>query len=80
MILVESEVDVSLKRLFRSAGARWLNPERRARCQCGAAVMERSRVLLEAVEDLTALEELGEGVLDCADGEAWLALLARRAG
>lgn len=46
----------------------------------GAAVMERSRSLPEAVEDLAVLEELGEGVLDCADGAAWLALLARRAG
>ena len=32
----------------------------------GAAVMERSRSLLEAVEGLAVLEELGEGVLDCA--------------
>lgn len=46
----------------------------------GAAVMERSRSLLEAVEDLAALEELGEGVLDGADGAAWLAMLGRRAG
>jgi hypothetical protein len=29
---------------------------------------------------LAVLEELGEGLLDCADGEAWLALLARRVG
>lgn len=45
----------------------------------GAAMMERSWTLLGAVDDLAVLEELGEGVLDCADGEAWLALLARRA-
>ena len=44
----------------------------------GAAVMEQSRARLEVIEDLTALEELGEGILDCADGEGWLALLARR--
>jgi len=46
----------------------------------GAGVMERSRSLLEAVENWVVLEELGEMLLDCADGEAWLAALARRAG
>ena len=45
----------------------------------GAAVMERGRALLERIEEPAVLEELGEGVLDCADGEAWLALLARQA-
>jgi hypothetical protein len=40
--------------------------------------MERSRALLETIEESTVLEELGEGVLDCADGEAWLAMLARQ--
>ena len=45
----------------------------------GAAVMERSRALLERIEEPAVLEELGEGVLDCADGEAWLALLTRQA-
>jgi len=46
----------------------------------GAGVMARSRSLLEGVEDGVVLEELGEMLLDCADGEAWLAALARRAG
>ena len=46
----------------------------------GAAVMERSGVLLERIAEPAVLEELGEGELDCADGEAWLAMLARRAG
>ena len=41
--------------------------------------MERSRALLERVEEMAVLEELGEAVLDCGDGEAWLAVLARRA-
>lgn len=39
------------------------------------------RDLLRGVETIAVgvavLEELGEGVLDCADGEAWLAMLAR---
>ena len=52
---------------------------RLVRKRFGEAVIERSRALLERVEELTVLEELGEAVLDCADGEAWLAMLARRA-
>ena len=51
---------------------------RLVRKRFGEAVMERSRALLEQVEEMAALEELGEVVLDCADGEAWLAMLARR--
>ncbi len=46
----------------------------------GAAVVERSRILLERITEPAVLEELGEMLLDCADGEAWLAALARRAG
>lgn len=52
---------------------------RLVRKQFGVALMERSRVLLAMIEESTVLEELGEGLLDCADGEAWLAMLARRA-
>ena len=52
---------------------------RLVRKQFGAAVMERSRALLERIEEPAMLEELGEGILDCADGEAWLAMLARQA-
>ena len=60
-----------------------LCPERQlllrlVRKRFGAEAMERSRPLLDVVEELAALEVLGEGVLDCADGEAWLAMLARR--
>ncbi len=51
---------------------------RLVRKQFGADALERSRALLETIEESTVLEELGEGVLDCADGEAWLAMLARR--
>ena len=40
--------------------------------------MERNRALLERVGEMAVLEELGEVVLDCADGEAWLAILAQR--
>jgi hypothetical protein len=43
-----------------------------------SAVMERSRALLERVEGMAVLEEFGELMLDCADGEAWLAMLVRR--
>ena len=42
--------------------------------------MEQSGALLEGVTEPAVLEELSEGVLDCADGEAWLAMLGRRAG
>jgi hypothetical protein len=52
---------------------------RLVRKRFGEAVMEQSRVLLEQVEGMAVLEELGEAVLNCADGDAWLALLVRRA-
>ncbi|MFZ4789761.1 MAG: Rpn family recombination-promoting nuclease/putative transposase [Candidatus Competibacteraceae bacterium] len=52
---------------------------RLVRKQFGVALMGQSRVLLERIEESTVLEELGEGLLDCADGEAWLAMLAQRA-
>ena len=60
-----------------------LNSERQlvlrlARRRFGAAVMEQSRTELERIVESAALEELGEMLLDCADGEAWLAALARR--
>ena len=62
-----------------------LNSERQlvlrlVRRRFGAAVMEQSRTGLEGITEPAALEELGEMLLDCADGEAWLAALARRAG
>lgn len=44
--------------------------------------MDTSRPLfdrMEAMAVLEELEELEEAVLDCADGEAWLAMLVRRA-
>ena len=46
----------------------------------GATVTGPSQALLERIVELAVLEELGEVLLDCADGEAWLALLARRVG
>jgi hypothetical protein len=42
--------------------------------------MERSRMLLAQIENPAVLEELGEMVLDCADGEAWLARLNAAVG
>lgn len=51
---------------------------RLARKRFGTTVMEPSQALLEHIVELAVLEELGEVLLDCADGEAWLALLARR--
>ena len=51
---------------------------RQLRRRFGEAVAERSRALLQRVEETVILEELGEALLDCAEGEAWLALLARR--
>ena len=61
-----------------------LNSERQlvlrlVRKRFGAAVMENSQALLATIVESAVLEELGEGVLDCADGEAWLAMLTRRA-
>lgn len=41
--------------------------------------MDTSRPLLDRMEAMAVLEELEEAVLDCADGEAWLAMLVRRA-
>jgi hypothetical protein len=60
-----------------------LNSERQllprlVRRRFGEAVAERSRGLPRRVEETVILEELGEALLDGADGEAWLALLARR--
>jgi len=51
---------------------------RQLRRRFGEAVAERSRGLLQRVEETVLLEELGMALLDGADGEAWLALLGRR--
>ena len=51
---------------------------RRVRKRFDDAMMERSRALLERVEGMAVPEELGEVVLYCADGEAWLGILVRR--
>lgn len=52
---------------------------RMVRRKFGPAAMEQSRALLETITESTVLEDLGEGILDCADGAAWLAMLARQA-
>ncbi|MFZ1830863.1 MAG: DUF4351 domain-containing protein [Candidatus Competibacteraceae bacterium] len=53
---------------------------RLAQKRFGATVTGPSQALLERIAELAVLEELGEALLDCADGEAWLALLTRRVG
>ena len=52
---------------------------RMARRRFGARAAERSQPLLARIGEPEMLEELGEVLLDCADGEAWLAALASRA-
>ena len=51
---------------------------RQVRRRFGPVVGERSQMLLARIAEPAVLEELGEELLDCADGEAWLAALARR--
>ena len=52
---------------------------RQIRHRFGSVVAQASAPLLEQVADAGALEELGELMLDCPDGEAWLKALASRA-
>ncbi len=52
---------------------------RQVRRRFGARAAERSQPLLARIGEPEMLEELGEVLLDCADGEAWLAALASRA-
>ena len=85
MTIAEQWVQEGLEKGRQEGRQEGLNSERQllmrlARKRFGAAVMEQSRALLEQVEELATLEALGEGILDCADGEAWLALLARVKG
>ncbi|HPE71612.1 MAG TPA: hypothetical protein PK018_05465 [Candidatus Competibacter sp.] len=42
----------------------------------GSKTAERSAPLLARVTALEILERLGEALLDCADGESWLAVLS----
>lgn len=51
---------------------------RLVRKRFNAGVMEHSRPLLGAIAEMKVLEDLAEALLDCADGEAWLAMLERR--
>lgn len=48
---------------------------RQARKRFGAEVAEQSLSLLERIDDPQRLEELGEQLLDSADGDAWLQAL-----
>ncbi len=52
---------------------------RQTRHRFGAAVAERSAPLLARVTASETLERLGEALLDCADGESWLAVLSEQA-
>lgn len=52
---------------------------RLVRRRFGPAVAERSAPLLARVLVPETLEQLGEAVLDCPDGETWLAELRTRA-
>lgn len=52
---------------------------RQTRRRFGAAVAERSAPLLARMTVSEALEQLGEALLDCADGESWLAVLSEPA-
>lgn len=53
---------------------------RQVRRRFGAATAERSAPLLARVTVPETLEQLGEALLDCADGESWLAILREQAG
>jgi predicted transposase/invertase (TIGR01784 family) len=52
---------------------------RMTRRRFGSRAAEHSQPLLARIGEPEVLEELGEVLLDCADGEAWLAALASRA-
>ena len=53
---------------------------RLVRRRFGDTVAAISAPVLARITEPTVLEDLGEALLDCADGEAWLAALADRAG
>ena len=44
-----------------------------------AAAAASSAPWLAHITELTVLEDLGEALLDCADGAAWLAVVAEKA-
>jgi hypothetical protein len=52
---------------------------RQVRRRFGEAVAVSSAPLLARIAAPATLEDLGEGLLDCADGAAWLALVAEKA-
>ncbi|CDH43880.1 MAG: hypothetical protein IPL59_13990 [Candidatus Competibacteraceae bacterium] len=53
---------------------------RLVRCRFGETVAATSAPVLARITEPTVLEDLGEALLDCADGEAWVAALADRTG
>ena len=53
--------------------------KRQVRLRFGAAIAEETAPLLARIVDLQRLEELGDQLLLCADGEAWL-MQVRAAG
>ena len=85
MTIAEQWVQEGLERGRQEGRQEGLNSERQlvlrlVQRRFGVGVVAQSRMLLEGVTEPAVLEELGEVLLDCADGEAWLAALARRAG
>jgi hypothetical protein len=76
----------SVQRIGRQEGLReGLDSERHlmlrwVRRRFGAAVAESSAPQLARIAAPAVLEDLGEALLDCADGAAWLALVAEKAG
>lgn len=53
---------------------------RQVRRRFGEAVATSSASGLAGIIEPTVLEDLGEALLDCADGATWLALLTAKAG
>ena len=53
---------------------------RLVRRRFGDTVAAISAPVLARITEPMVLEDLGEALLDCADGAAWLAALANRAG
>jgi hypothetical protein len=53
---------------------------RQVRRRFGEAVATSSAPWLAQITELAVLEDLGEALLDCADGAAWLAVVAEKAG
>lgn len=83
MVLAEEKSMAYVTSFERFAREEGLDSERQlllrlVRRRFNAGVMEHSRPLLGAIAEMKVLEDLAEALLDCTDGEAWLAMLARQ--